>query len=122
MEHSEGFLNLVNDAKTRVRDVTVAETQQRMSENKEVKLIDVREDNEWNEAHAAGAIHLGKGIIERDIEKTVPDKDAELILYCGGGYRSALATDSLQKMGYTNVWSMAGGWKAWKASEGEVRS
>jgi rhodanese-related sulfurtransferase len=122
MEHSEGFLNLVNDAKTRVRDVTVAETQQRMSENKEVKLIDVREDNEWNEAHAAGSIHLGKGIIERDIEKTVPDKDAELILYCGGGYRSALATDSLQKMGYTNVWSMAGGWKAWKASEGEVRS
>jgi rhodanese-related sulfurtransferase len=122
MEHSEGFLNLVNDAKTRVREVTVAETQQRMSENKEVKLIDVREDNEWNEAHAAGAIHLGKGVIERDIEKTVPDKDAELILYCGGGYRSALATDSLQKMGYTNVWSMAGGWKAWKASEGEVRS
>jgi rhodanese-related sulfurtransferase len=122
MEHSEGFLNLVNDAKTRVREVTVAETQQRMSENKEVKLIDVREDNEWNEAHVAGAIHLGKGIIERDIEKTVPDKDAELILYCGGGYRSALATDSLQKMGYTNVWSMAGGWKAWKASEGEVRS
>jgi rhodanese-related sulfurtransferase len=122
MEHSEGFLNLVNDAKTRVREVTVAETQQRISENKEVKLIDVREDNEWNEAHAAGSIHLGKGIIERDIEKTVPDKDAELILYCGGGYRSALATDSLQKMGYTNVWSMAGGWKAWKASEGEVRS
>jgi rhodanese-related sulfurtransferase len=122
MEHSEGFLNLVNDAKTRVREVTVAETQQRMSENKDVKLIDVREDNEWNEAHAAGSIHLGKGIIERDIEKTVPDKDAELILYCGGGYRSALATDSLQKMGYTNVWSMAGGWKAWKASEGEVRS
>jgi rhodanese-related sulfurtransferase len=122
MEHSEGFLNLVNDAKTRVREVTVAETQQRMSENKEIKLIDVREDNEWNEAHAAGSIHLGKGIIERDIEKTVPDKDAELILYCGGGYRSALATDSLQKMGYTNVWSMAGGWKAWKASEGEVRS
>jgi rhodanese-related sulfurtransferase len=122
MEHSEGFLNLVNDAKTRVREVTVAETQQRMSENKDVKLIDVREDNEWNEAHAAGAIHLGKGVIERDIEKTVPDKDAELILYCGGGYRSALATDSLQKMGYTNVWSMAGGWKAWKASEGEVRS
>jgi rhodanese-related sulfurtransferase len=122
MEHSEGFLNLVNDAKTRVREVTVAETQQRISENKEIKLIDVREDNEWNEAHAAGSIHLGKGIIERDIEKTVPDKDAELILYCGGGYRSALATDSLQKMGYTNVWSMAGGWKAWKASEGEVRS
>lgn len=114
MKHSEGFLNLVNDAKSRVREVTVAETRQRMRENKDAKLIDVREDNEWNEAHAAGAIHLGKGIIERDIETTVPDKDTELILYCGGGYRSALASDALQKMGYTNVFSMAGGWKAWK--------
>ena len=122
MKHTEGFLNLVNDAKSRVREVTVAETQQRMGEDKNVKLIDVREDNEWNEAHAAGAIHLGKGIIERDIETTVPDKNAELILYCGGGYRSALAADALQKMGYTNVFSMAGGWKAWKIGEGEVRS
>jgi rhodanese-related sulfurtransferase len=120
MKHTEGFLNLVNDAKSRVREVTVAETQQRMRESKDVKLIDVREDNEWNEAHAAGAIHLGKGIIERDIERTVPDKDAELILYCGGGYRSALASDVLQKMGYTNVFSMAGGWKAWKESGGEI--
>jgi rhodanese-related sulfurtransferase len=122
MEHTEGFLNLVNDAKTRVREISVAETQQRLRENNEAILIDVREDNEWNAAHAAGAIHLGKGIIERDIERTVPDKDTELILYCGGGYRSALATDALQKMGYTNVWSMDGGWRAWKASEGEVRS
>ena len=112
MEHTEGFLNLVNDAKTRVREISVAETQQRMRENKDAKLIDVREDNEWNAAHAAGAIHLGKGIIERDIERTVPDKDTELILYCGGGYRSALATDALQKMGYTNVFSMEGGWRA----------
>jgi rhodanese-related sulfurtransferase len=122
MKHTEGFLNIVNDAKTRVREVSVAETQQRMQDNPAAKLIDVREDNEWNTAHAAGAIHLGKGIIERDIETTVPDKDTELILYCGGGYRSALAADALQRMGYTNVWSMAGGWKAWKASEGEVRS
>ena len=122
MEHSEGFLNLVNDAKSRVREVTVAETQQRMREKKDVKLIDVREDNEWNEAHAAGAIHLGKGIIERDIEKAVPDKEAELILYCGGGYRSALATDALQKMGYTNVFSMAGGWRAWKEAEGDIET
>ena len=114
MKHSEGFLKLVNDAKTRVREVSVAEAQQRMRANKDVKLIDVREDHEWNEAHAAGALHLGKGIIERDIETTVPDKDTELILYCGGGYRSALATDALQRMGYTNVFSMAGGWKAWK--------
>jgi rhodanese-related sulfurtransferase len=122
MKHTERFLNIVNDAKTRVREVSVAETQQRMQDNPAAKLIDVREDNEWNTAHAAGAIHLGKGIIERDIETTVPDKDTELILYCGGGYRSALAADALQRMGYTNVFSMAGGWKAWKASEGEVRS
>ena len=120
MKHSEGFLNIVNDAKSRVREVSVAETQQRMRDDSNVKLIDVREDNEWNEAHAAGAIHLGKGIIERDIETTVPDKDTELILYCGGGYRSALAADVLQQMGYTNVFSMAGGWKAWKDSGAEI--
>ena len=119
MKHSEGFLNLVNDAKSRVREVSVAETRQRMQENAAAKLIDVREDNEWNDAHAAGAIHLGKGIIERDIETTVPDKDTELILYCGGGYRSALAGDALQKMGYTNVFSLAGGWKAWKEAGGK---
>jgi rhodanese-related sulfurtransferase len=113
MKHSQGFLDLVNDAKSRIREVTVSETQQRLRENKDAKLIDVREDNEWDKAHAAGAIHLGKGIIERDIETTVPDKDTELILYCGGGYRSALAADALQKMGYTKVFSMAGGWKAW---------
>lgn len=120
MKHSEGFLNLVNDAKSRVREVSVVETQQRMQENPEAKLIDVREDNEWDNAHAAGAIHLGKGIIERDIESTVPDKDTELILYCGGGYRSALAGDALQKMGYTNVFSLAGGWRAWQEAGGEI--
>jgi len=118
MKHTEGFLTLVNDAKSRIREVTVAETQQRMKENSHAKLIDVREDNEWEAAHAAGATHLGKGIIERDIETTVPDKNTELILYCGGGYRSALAADALQKMGYTNVFSMAGGWKAWKEEGG----
>jgi rhodanese-related sulfurtransferase len=120
MEHTEGFLNLVNDAKTRVREISVAETQQRLRENSGAILIDVREDNEWNAAHATGAIHLGKGIIERDIERTVPDKDTELILYCGGGYRSALATDALQKMGYRNVWSMNGGWRAWQEEGGPV--
>jgi rhodanese-related sulfurtransferase len=114
MKHSEGFLKVVNDAKGRIREVNVAETQQRMRDDKNVKLVDVREDNEWNDAHAAGAIHLGKGIIERDIETTVPDKNTELILYCGGGYRSALAADVLQDMGYTNVFSLAGGWRAWK--------
>lgn len=117
MKHSEGFLNIVNDAKSRIREVTVTETQAR---NAEAKLIDVREDNEWEAGHAAGAIHLGKGIIERDIETTVPDKATELILYCGGGYRSALAADALQKMGYTNVFSMAGGWKAWKEAGGKI--
>ena len=122
MKHSEGFLNLVNDAKSRIREVTVAETQRRMRENHDAKLIDVREDYEWETAHAAGAIHLGKGIIERDIETAVPEKNAELILYCGGGYRSALAADALQRMGYTNVFSMAGGWKAWKEADGDVET
>ncbi|HKP38469.1 MAG TPA: rhodanese-like domain-containing protein [Pyrinomonadaceae bacterium] len=120
MKHSEGFLKIVNDAKTRIKEVTVAETRDRLTSNADAKLIDVREDNEWEAAHAAGAIHLGKGIIERDIEATAPDKSAELILYCGGGYRSALAADVLQQMGYTNVWSMAGGWKAWKESGAPV--
>jgi rhodanese-related sulfurtransferase len=116
MKHSEGFLKIVNDSKSRIKEVTVDETRERLKENPDARLIDVREDNEWNTAHAAGAIHLGKGIIERDIEATAPDKATELILYCGGGYRSALAADVLQTMGYTNVFSMAGGWKAWKES------
>jgi rhodanese-related sulfurtransferase len=116
MKHSEGFLKLVNGAKTRIREVTVDETRKRMQSGNGVRLIDVREDNEWEAAHAAGADHLGKGIIERDIEATVPDKSTELILYCGGGFRSALAADALQQMGYTNVFSLAGGWKAWKDS------
>ena len=120
MKHSEGFLKIVNDAKTRIKEVNVAETRERLAANRDGLLIDVREDGEWNEAHAAGAIHLGKGIIERDIETTVPDKSTELILYCGGGYRSALAADVLRQMGYTNVWSMAGGWKAWKVSGAPV--
>jgi len=122
MKHSEGFLKVVDDAKSRVREVSVADTQQRMRENSEAKLIDVREDKEWEAAHAGGAIHLGKGIIERDIETTVPDKNTELILYCGGGYRSALAADALQRMGYTNVFSMAGGWKAWNEAGREIES
>jgi len=120
MKHSEGFLKLVNDAKGRIREVSVDETRERMQADKSVRLIDVREDNEWEAVHAAGAEHLGKGIIERDIEAEVPDKTTELILYCGGGYRSALAADVLQQMGYTNVFSMAGGWKAWKDSGAPV--
>ncbi len=122
MKHSEGFLKVVDDAKSRIKEITVDKTRERLRSNPAAKLIDVREDNEWKEAHAAGAEHLGKGIIERDIEATVPDKSTELILYCGGGYRSALAADVLQKMGYRNVWSMAGGWKAWKESGAPVDS
>src|SRR6202521_213507 len=99
MKHSEGFLNLVNDAKSRIREVTVAETRERMAANNGVRLIDVREDNEWQSAHAAGAEHLGKGIIERDIEEKVPDKSTEVILYCGGGFRSARAAAVLRRMG-----------------------
>jgi rhodanese-related sulfurtransferase len=120
MKHSEGFLKLVNDAKSRIREISVAETRVRVAANPQSKLIDVREDNEWEQAHVSGAEHLGKGIIERDIELLVPDKATELFLYCGGGYRSALAADALQRMGYTNVYSMAGGWKAWKESGAPV--
>ena len=122
MKHSEGFLKVVDDAKSRVREISATDTQQRMRANGDAKLIDVREDKEWDAAHAAGSVHLGKGIIERDIETAVPDKDTELILYCGGGYRSALAADSLQRMGYTNVFSMAGGWRAWQEAGGEIES
>lgn len=114
MKHSEGFLKLVDEAKGRIREVDVEETQERLSSGDDVRLIDVREDDEWNAGHAVGAEHLGRGIIERDIEERVPDKSTDLILYCGGGYRSALAADVLHRMGYINVFSMAGGWKAWK--------
>lgn len=113
MEHSPGFLRLVQDAKSRVREVSVDQTRSKL-EKDGAKLIDVREDSEWAAGHARGARHLGKGVIERDIEKQIPDKGAEIILYCGGGFRSALSADALQRMGYTNVASMAGGWRAWQ--------
>jgi rhodanese-related sulfurtransferase len=118
MIHSAEFLEIVNDAKGRIREVSVDETQKRVAAG--ATLIDVREDNEFETAHAARARHMGRGIIERDIVQTVPDKNAELILYCGGGFRSALAADNLQKMGYTNVWSMAGGWHAWEQAGAPV--
>jgi rhodanese-related sulfurtransferase len=120
MKHSAEFEAIVDDAKSRIREVSVADTRRRIEDG--AKLIDVREDNEWDASHAAEAIHMARGIIERDVVQTFPDKDSELILYCGGGYRSALSTDMLQKMGYTNVWSMAGGWKAWKDSGAPVES
>lgn len=115
MKHSSEFEAIVNDAKTRIKEVTVEETLERMKDG--AVLIDVREDNEWNNEHALGAQHLGRGVIERDIVNAFPDKDTELILYCGGGYRSALAADNLQKMGYTNVFSMSGGWRAWNEAD-----
>jgi rhodanese-related sulfurtransferase len=113
MDHSERFLKIVNDTKSRVHEISVSETTKRLDAGKVIVFIDVREDHEWAKGRAKGAIHLGKGIIERDIEKAVPDPNAEIILYCGGGYRSALAADALQKMGYQRVLSMAGGYKDW---------
>ena len=119
MKHSPEFLKLVDDAKSRVREVNVDEARRKLESGK-AKLIDVREESEWEAGHARGAQHLGKGVIERDIEERVPNKKAELILYCGGGFRSALSADNLQKMGYTNVSSMAGGWRAWQEAGAPV--
>ncbi|HKG20375.1 MAG TPA: rhodanese-like domain-containing protein [Blastocatellia bacterium] len=113
MDHSQGFLEIVNDAKSRVRETVPEEVRKRQEAGDDFHFVDVREDDEWRKGRARGAIHLGKGVIERDIEKTIPDHDAEIILYCGGGYRSALAADTLQRMGYKNVVSMDGGWKRW---------
>lgn len=119
MKHSPEFLKIVDDAKSRVREVNVEETRKRLETGK-ARLIDVREESEWEAGHALGAQHIGKGVIERDIEQKVPDKNSELILYCGGGFRSALSADNIQKMGYTNVASMSGGWRAWQAAGAPV--
>jgi rhodanese-related sulfurtransferase len=113
-KHNTGFLALVNDAKSRIRQIDIQEYRQLSESGESHILIDTREDSEWQAGHAAGAIHLGKGVIERDVESIVPDKNAKLILYCGGGYRSALAADALQKMGYTAAISLDGGWRAWQ--------
>ncbi len=110
--HSEGFLKLVEDAKTRVREISIEEYQEMLKAHNAGVLVDVREDEEWKAAHAQGAVHLSKGIIERDIETAFPDKDEKLVLYCGGGFRSALTADNIQKMGYRNVLSLDGGWRA----------
>ncbi|HTC35607.1 MAG TPA: rhodanese-like domain-containing protein [Bryobacteraceae bacterium] len=114
--HSPAFLALVNDAKSRIREIDIDEYQRLLAAGDEHVLIDTREDSEWAAGHAAGAIHLGKGIIERDIETRVPQKEATLVLYCGGGYRSALAADALRQMGYTNAISLDGGWRSYQES------
>lgn len=115
-QHNSGFLALVNDAKTRVKEIDIERYKQMIASGDPHVLVDTREDSEWNAGHVAGAVHLGKGIIERDIEKTVPDRDTKLVLYCGGGFRSALAADALQKMGYTQAISLDGGWRALQES------
>ncbi len=112
MEHSPGFLKIVNDAKSRVREISLEQAQARLRQNPRAVLLDVREDHEWQAGHAAEAAHLGNGILERDLEKRHPDPDTEIIMYCGGGFRSALTCDAAQKMGYRNVSSLAGGYKA----------
>jgi len=116
MDHSPGFLRLVDDARTRVREVTVADVERLRGTREPVAIVDVREEDEWRRGHVPGARHLCKGVIERDIERAVPDRSTRLVLYCGGGFRSALAADNLQRMGYTRVESMAGGWRAWTAA------
>src|SRR5688500_17083049 len=111
MDHSPGFLKMVNDAKSRVKEVTIDQARERLKQNPKAVLVDVREDTEWSNGHAAEAIHLGKGILERDLETTIKDPDTEIIMYCGGGFRSALTADAAQKMGYKNVSSLIGGYK-----------
>ena len=112
MEHSSGFLKVVNEARGKVREINVDQARERLAKNPKAILLDVREDSEWQKGHAAQAQHLGKGVLERDIEKMFPDTNAEIIMYCGGGYRSALTADVAQRMGYKNVASLIGGYKA----------
>ena len=112
-QHSPQFLKIVQDAKSRVRELDVHDVKAKLDAGEKFHLVDVREDREWEAGHLPGAMHLGKGVIERDVEKQIPDPDAQIVLYCGGGFRSALAADNLQKMGYTNVISMDGGWRGW---------
>lgn len=117
MQHTHGFLKIVNDAKSRVKEATVDEVKKKLDGGEKLLLVDVREESEFAKDHLPGAIHLGKGVIERDIETRIPDLNAPLVLYCGGGFRSALAADNLQKMGYTNVISMDGGVREWREKQ-----
>lgn len=114
MKHSPEFLKIVEDAKTRIKELSIQEVKTKLDNKENFCLLDVREDHEWQQGYITNAEHLGRGIIERDIENKIPDKTSKIILYCGGGFRSALSADNLQKMGYTNVYSMDGGYRAWK--------
>jgi rhodanese-related sulfurtransferase len=122
MDHSPAFLKVVNEARARVEEISVAEARARLAANPQAVLLDVREDHEWIAEHAAGARHLGKGILERDIEKQFPDLNQELIMYCGGGYRSALTAEVAQRMGYRHVHSLIGGFKGMKAANWPMQS
>jgi rhodanese-related sulfurtransferase len=113
MDHSKEFQALVDDAKSRISECTIDDVLARQKRGDPFRLVDVREDDEWRAGHVSGAVHIGRGVLERDIVSKAPDKDEELILYCGGGFRSALAADNLMRMGYTRVHSLAGGWRAW---------
>jgi rhodanese-related sulfurtransferase len=122
MDHSPEFLKIVADARTRVREITVDQTRAWLAQNPEIVLLDVREDSEWAAGHAAEAVHLGKGVLERDLEKMFPDPHTEIIMYCGGGYRSALTCDVAQRMGYRSVHSLIGGYKALKQADWPIKS
>lgn len=122
MDHSPGFLKLVNEAKQHISEISVADARARLAENPRAILMDVREDHEWDAGHAAEAVHLGKGIFERDLEKQFPDPNAEIIMYCGGGFRSAMTADAAQKMGYRKVFSLIGGYKALLAAGWPMKS
>ena len=122
MKHSPGFLEIVEDAKSRVKEISLEDTRTRLGENSDAVLLDVREESEWNKAHAKEAQYLGKGVLERDLETRFPDKETEIIMYCGGGFRSALTCDAAQKMGYTKVWSMENGYRGMIVAEWPMES
>ena len=122
MNHSPGFLKIVADARTRIREISLDQTRAWLKQNPQIVLLDVREESGWAAGHAAEAVHLGKGVLERDLEKMIPDVNTEIIMYCGGGYRSALACDAAQKMGYRSVHSLIGGYKAMVAAGWPVKS
>jgi rhodanese-related sulfurtransferase len=120
VDHSPRFLRIVEQAKKRISELTIAEVKAKIARGEKLDLIDVREDHEWDAGRIQGATHIGRGVLERDIEAKIPDLDTEIILYCGGGFRSALAADMLQQMGYTRVYSMDGGWRGWREAGGAV--